>query len=51
MEIRVQQNIEFPMKDFDNHGTQFLETSYAVSLFFMRNIRANVFLVIQKCAL
>lgn len=35
MEIQVQQNIEFPLKDFENHGKDFLEASYAVSLFWI----------------
>lgn len=30
MKIQVQQNIEYPSKDFD--GRDFLETTYAVSL-------------------
>lgn len=32
MQVKVQQNIEFPLKEFESHGREFLETSYAVSL-------------------
>lgn len=32
MKIQVQQNIEYPSKDFDSHGRDLLETTYAVSL-------------------
>lgn len=34
MKVQVQQNIEYPLKDFDGHGRDLLETTYAVRLLF-----------------
>lgn len=51
MEIKVQQNIEFPMKDFEKHGKNLLETSYSVSLFICETSDRMFFSGIQKCEL
>lgn len=48
MKIQVQQNIEYPLKDIDNHGNNCLETTYAVSIFFYAKNLIYIFLMTRK---